>query len=134
MCGITANGNTSKHLLQVGLRSKHLLLAFHDTIQSVVVARNTSQINRNNRFSIRGDSLLYSLVVHFKTILLHINKHEFGTYMLHDRSTCCIGIGRHNHLVALTNAQQSKSYLTTGSLRVKAYSLLHTNKLSNFFL
>ena len=134
MGSIAADSNTTKHLLQVGLRSKHLLLAFHDTIQSVVIARNTSQVNRNNCLGIRSDSLLYCLIVHLKAILLHIHKHQLGTNMLHNRSTCCIGIGRHNHLVALTNAQQSKSHLTTSSLRVKAYSLLHTNKLSNFFL
>ena len=134
MSSITADSNTSKHFLQVCLRSKDVFLAFHDAKQSVVVARNTSQVNRNNCLSIRSDSLLYSLIVHLKTILLYIHKHQLGTHMLHNRSTCSIGISRHNYLVALTNTQQSQRHLTTSSLRVKANSLIHSNKLSNFFL
>ena len=40
----------------------------------------------------------------------------------------------HNHLIALTNTKQSKSHFAASCLRVKANRLIHSNKLSYFFL
>ena len=128
MGSITTDSYTAYHLLQVCLRSKDILLAFHNTIQSVVVARDTSQVHRNNRLSIRSDGLLHSLIVHLQAILLHIDKDKRSPNMLHHRSTCRVGIGRHYHLVTFAYAQQPQRHFGTSRLRVQAYRLVHTHK------
>ena len=133
MSGITANGNTAKHFLQVSLRSEDVFLAFHDAKQPVVVARNTSQINRNDSLRFWRYSSLNSLIIHFKAIFLYINKNKRSPHVLHNRSTCCVSISRHNHLVTFTHTQQAQSHFATSRLRVQAHSLVNANKRSHFF-
>ena len=81
---ITANSDTAYHLLKISLRSKHLLLAFHDREDAVVIARDTAEIYRNHRLGFRSDSLLQSLVIHFETILLYIYEDDGCTHMVNN--------------------------------------------------
>ena len=129
---ITANSDTTNLLLKISFRSKHLLLAFHNSEDTVIITRDTTEIHRNHRLGFRSDSLLQSLIIHFKTILLYIYEDDSCSHVLHYRSTRCISISRNDNFIPLAYAEQSESHLSTSSLRVKTYSLLYTDKLSHF--
>ena len=132
MSCIATDGNTTYHLLQVSLRSEDVLLALHYLEQMVVVTGNTGQINRDNSLGIRSHGLLHSVIVHLEAILLHIDKDERSPNMFYHRSTCRIGISRHNHLITFAYAQQPQRHFGTSRLRVQAYCLVHTHKFGHF--
>ena len=131
MSAVADNKRSCVNLLHFALGCKKMSLILYHLEDAVVIAHDTCQINRNNRFG----SLVYSgfhfVVIHFKTALLTVNKHGLCADMTDDRSGCGVGIGRHNYLVALADTQNTQGHLRAGGLGRKANSLIGVAKIRN---
>ena len=129
-------------MLQVSLRPEQILLPVHNFEQTIIVARNTSQIHRDDGLGILCDSSLHLVIIHLQAVRLNVHEHHLSANMIHDARTCSIGISRHDNLVASTNAQQTQSHLCASSLRVQAHtvrslqigSIIYTNILGDKLL
>ena len=116
MGSICANRDTPKSFLNFAIWFKQITLRLNDFENSIVIARNTTKINRNNCFGVLINGSLNSIVIHFETIRLAIDKHEFGTDVAHNRGACRVSISRNNYFVARSHIKKTKRHFCTCSL------------------
>ena len=120
MGGICAYRYAPKSFLDFTIWLKQLTFGFNNLKNAIVIAGNATKVYRNNNLGVLSDSGLNSVVVHFKTIRLTINKDQLCSNMANNRCASRVSIGRNDYFIASTYAKEAESHLGTCGLRIKA--------------
>ena len=88
--------------------------------KSFVIAGDTEQIHGNDGLGSFRNQALNGIVIHGKAALFAVHQHNFRPHMLHHGSACGVGIGRDDHFVSRSDAQDPQGQLGAGGLGIQA--------------
>ena len=111
VCGISHDGHSTNRFLNISLRREECFLAVCDVEYAVVVARNTSQINRNNSFCLLVDCVSQFVIVHLKRVFLSVDQYQFCSYVADYACRCRVSIGGSDYFIVRTNTQHPQRHL-----------------------
>ena len=125
MGAVGRHGHPAQCLLHVALGAEQCLFPLHRLIDAVIVAGDASQIHRDHRLGLFGDGPLHLVIVHLQRVLLAVDELHRGPHMDGRRRRGGIGVRRHQHLVAFTDAQHPQVHLLRRRSGVQAHQLRH---------
>ena len=131
VCSVRKDDNPSYRLLQVVGGFEKLFFIVYDFENPVVVAGDTRKVHGDDRFGLFGDSRLQLVVVHFKAVLLRIDKDDFRAYVVNNRRRCGICVSRGYNLVALTYPEKAESHFCTRCLGIQTHGAVDSAKCGN---
>lgn len=124
--GVSENRDSSERLLQLVCRMEERFFALKNLKNSVVVAGDAAEVDRNDRLCVLGDRGFERVVVDDRLIFLNIDENQFGAHVADDRGRRGIGVGRDDHLVVgraardRADAHEMKRHFLAGGLRIEA--------------
>ena len=131
MCRIGKYHYSSELLLHTAFCNKHRLdmLTFDNVANFVIIARNTSQIYRNNGFGFWCDCLFY-LVGIYREIVVYIDHYRRCTCIHNSHCCCTISICRNYDFIAGLDTQPFQNQCCSACPRVYTYCTLYSQSVA----
>ena len=104
-------------LLQLVLRFEHALLTLDRLEDTVVVADDSREVNRDDRLCVVVDRRFHLVVVHLKAAAFAVDHNGLRADVIDNGRRGGVCIGRKDNLVAGAYSEDSESQLRTGGLR-----------------
>ena len=120
VCGVRDHDNAVKKTLYGIARVIKRLFRFKSGINTVIIAKLAAEIDRDYHLRALGDRIGNCVVVHFKAVGSAVYHDDARTDVSRHRRSCGVCVGRNYDLVAFADAEETKSELGCGSLRVEA--------------
>ena len=104
MCRICHYDNSADCPLDLICRTKHLLFILYDREDSVIIARYSSQIYRDDHLCLLCNCFSQFVIVHFQRICLCINQYKFCSHVAYYRCAGRISVCAGDDFITLSYA------------------------------
>ena len=131
MSGIRKYDNPTVCLLDIVRWRKQMFLALYGSEYLIIITNHTGKINRQNHLCPLRDRICQLIIIHLKRIRSGIHHDNLCPHMTSYTCGSGIRISGSNHLVSLSNAQNTQYQLHTSRSRIQAYSLLRLTTQGN---